>query len=80
MNGANNYGPLKTTARSMIFKEQDAGLGYRCFLTSLQQTTFKNIEGNGDIAHHEQFLHLPQCFQLCLIIILAFIEIFHVFV
>ena len=23
----------------------------------------ENIVGNGEIAHHEQFLHLPHCFQ-----------------
>ena len=35
----------------------------------LQQTT-----------HNEQFLHLPQCYQLYLIVKLSFIEIFHIFV
>ena len=31
---------------------------------SLQQTTFKNLAGNREIAPSEQFLHLPQCFQM----------------
>ena len=31
----------------------------------------ENIVANGEIAHHEQFLHLPQCFQHFLIIQLA---------
>ena len=45
----------------------------------LQQTTFENTVAKGEIVHYEQFLHLPQCFQLYLIIQLSFIEIFHVF-
>ena len=32
--------------------------------TYLQQTTFENIMAKGEIAHDEQFLHFPQCFQL----------------
>ena len=41
----------------------------------LQQTTFENL-----VTQNEQFLLLPQCFQLFLIILLLFMEIFHVFV
>ena len=33
-------------------------------LTHQQQTTFENIVGKGEIARNEQFLFLPQCFQL----------------
>ena len=39
------------------------------------QTTFENIVAKGEIAHDEQFLHLPQCFQLYLIIKGPFMEI-----
>ena len=42
-------------------------------------TTFKNIMAKAKIAHKEQFLHLPQCFQLFSIITLSFDEIFHIF-
>ena len=41
-------------------------------LTILQQTVFENIVTKGDIAHHEQFRLLPQCFQLFSIDIHAF--------
>ena len=44
------------------------------------QTTFENILAKGEIAHNEQFLLWPQCFQLYLSIKLSFIEIFQVFV
>ena len=37
---------------------------YRRFLTPLQPTIFLNIVANGEIAHDEQFLILPQCLQL----------------
>ena len=33
----------------------------------------------GEIAHDEQFHHLPQCFQLYLIIKLSLMAIFHIF-
>ena len=33
-------------------------------LMHLQQTTFKNTVAKGEIAHYEQFLLWPQCFQL----------------
>ena len=46
----------------------------------LQQTTFENTVAKGEIAHNEQFLHLPQCFQLYLMMKLLCIEIFHIFV
>ena len=49
-------------------------------MTHMQQTTFENIVTRGDIAHNEQFLILPQCFQLYLIENLSFIAIFHFFV
>ena len=42
--------------------------------------TFENIEAKGEIAHDEQFLLWPQCFQLYLTIELSFMEIFQVFV
>ena len=51
----------------------------RRFSTHLQQTTFDNNMANGEIAHNEQFLHLPQCFQLYLITISFFVEIFPYF-
>ena len=43
----------------------------------LQQMTFENIEAKGEIAHDEKF-H-SQYFQLHFIIILPFIENFHIF-
>ena len=46
---------------------------YRCFQTSLQQTTFENIVTKGEIAHDVRFLILPQCFQLYSIVVLSFI-------
>ena len=45
----------------------------------MKQTTFENIVANGKIAHNEQFLHLPQCFRLYLIITPLFIENFQIF-
>ena len=33
-------------------------------LTHQQQTAFENVVGEGEIAHKEQFLLFPQCFQL----------------
>ena len=41
--------------------------------------TFENIVTKEEIYQNEQFLLLPQCFQLFLIINLSFMEIFHVF-
>ena len=35
----------------------------------------ENIVANEEIVHHEQFLLLPQCFQLHSIIVLSFIEV-----
>ena len=46
-------------------------------LTPLQQTTLEIIVINGEIAHDEQFLNLPQYFQLCSIIIIPFKEKFY---
>ena len=43
-----------------------------------QQTAFENIVGNGEIAHYEQFLLFPQCFQLNQIIVSPFVNIFDV--
>ena len=40
--------------------------------------TFENIVAKNEIAHYEQFLLLPQCFQLYLIIKPLFMEIFPV--
>ena len=48
-------------------------------LTHLQQTTFENIVTKGEIAQNEQFLLLPQCFQLFSVIILTILENFHIF-
>ena len=48
-------------------------------MTHLQQTTFENIATKEEIARDEQFLLLPQCFQLYLLFILSFIVIFVVF-
>ena len=33
--------------------------------TCLQEKSFKNTLGKGEIAHNEQFLLYPQCFLLC---------------
>ena len=44
------------------------------------QTTFENIVAKCEIAHDEQFLLLPQCFQLYLTIKQSVLEIFQVFV
>ena len=52
---------------------------YRRILTHLQQTTFDKIVTKGEIAQNKQFLLLPQCFQLCPVIIPTLIEIFHIF-
>ena len=40
---------------------------YRCFMTPLHQSTFENIVTKEEIDHDEQFLLLPQYFQLFLI-------------
>ena len=45
---------------------------YRCLLTHLQQTMFKNIVAKGEIVHNRQFHILPQYFQLDLKIIFPF--------
>ena len=41
--------------------------------------TFENIVANGEIAHDKQFPIWQQCFQLLLMINLAFMEINHIF-
>ena len=38
---------------------------------------FKTLWPKGEIAHDEQFLLLPQCFEVSLIIILALLGFFH---
>ena len=43
-----------------------------------QQTAFENIVGKGEIAHNEQFLHLPQWFLLNQIIVSLFVHIFDI--
>ena len=43
-----------------------------------QQTAFENIEGKGEIASNEQFLHFPQCFLLNQIIVSPFVHIFDI--
>ena len=45
----------------------------------LQQTIFENIVAKGGFALIKQFLLLPKCFQLFIIIVLSFIEIYHIF-
>ena len=40
-------------------------LSYSRFLRHLQRTFFKTFEAKESIVHNEQFLLLPQCFQLC---------------
>ena len=37
---------------------------YRRSLTPLQKMTFENFVTKWEIAHDEQFLHLPQCFHI----------------
>ena len=51
------------------------------FLTDIhvQQTTFENIVVKGEIINDKQFVILPQIFQFYSIIILSFVEIFHIF-
>ena len=50
----------------------------RRFLTHLQLTTFENIVAKRrNSSLNEQFLLLPQCFQLYLMIILSFSKISH---
>ena len=49
-------------------------------LTQKQQTTFENIMAKSEIAHDEQFLVWPQCFQLYLTIKLSFMDFFQVFI
>ena len=48
-------------------------------LTPLQQTTFEKSVAKGEIAHDNKFVHLPQCFQLYLMIKPLFMDIFHTF-
>ena len=43
-----------------------------------QQTAFENIVGKGEIAHNEQFLLFPQCFQLNQIIVYPFVHFFDI--
>ena len=43
-----------------------------------QQTAFENIVGKAEIAHNEQFLLFPQCFQLNQIMVYPFVRIFDI--
>ena len=43
-----------------------------------QQTAFENIVGKEEIAHNEQFLLFPQCFQLNQKIVCPFVSIFDI--
>ena len=43
-----------------------------------QQTAFENIVGKGEIAHNEQFLLFPQCFQLNQITVSPFVHMFDI--
>ena len=45
----------------------------------LQQTAFESIVVKGEIANYEQFLNLPQCFQLHLSNVISFTDIFYIF-
>ena len=47
-------------------------------MTHQQQTAFENIVGKEEIAHNEQFLLFPQCFQLNPVLVSLFIHIFDV--
>ena len=49
---------------------------YRHILTHLYQTTYENIVTKGEMAQYDQFLILPQCFQLFFVIIPVIIDIF----
>ena len=53
------------------------GMGY--ILTHLPQITFENFGAKGENAHDKQFHLLPQSFHLYSIIILSFIDFFHIF-
>ena len=46
---------------------------------SLQLTAIENILTGLEPAHFEQFLYLPQCFQLHSINITSLIEMFYIF-
>ena len=43
-----------------------------------QETAFENIVRKGEIAHDEQFLLFPQCFQLNQITVSPFVHIFDI--
>ena len=43
-----------------------------------QQTAFENIVEKGQIAHDEQFLLIPQCFQLNQITVSPFVHVFDI--
>ena len=45
----------------------------------LPQNLFLNIVAKGEITHAEQYLLLAQCFQIYSLIVLSFIERFHIF-
>ena len=47
-------------------------------MTHQQQTDFENIVGKGEIAHKEQFLLFPQCFQFNQIAVSPFDHIFDI--
>ena len=47
-------------------------------MTHQQQTAFENIVEKGEIAHNEQFLLFPQCFQLNQITVSGFVYIFDI--
>ena len=51
---------------------------YTSISEPLQQTTFEVIVAEGEIAHNEQLLHLPQKLQLFSIILHSFLEIIYV--
>ena len=46
-------------------------------LKQLQQSNFRKCMVKGNIAHNEQSLLLPQCFQLCSLIIVSFLDNIH---
>ena len=47
-------------------------------MTQQTQAAFENIVGKGEIAHNEQFLLFPKCFQLSQITVSPFIHIFDI--
>ena len=85
LNGGNDFPPFVPgtmgLALLLILRSQDKWTNstIKPFpqATNLQQTALENTVAKEEIAHNEQLLLLPQCFQLYLIFIVSFLEIFH---